>query len=600
MGFSDHVKVKFGADTKGFQEELGNAERMTKSFGNKFGKFFIGALGTAAIVKTTKDVIDFGAAIGDMALRLGTSTDFLQGLQYGAEQTGMKAQSATIAFQRFTRRTQEAREKAGPLRKTLEDLGIAFNHTNGVAKSTEELFKEFGERLSEMDNPAAKVKAAFQLLDTEGVALTQMFQKGAKSIDEYIDEATRLGMVMSGETIKGLRDVDGQMNALGRQFKVVWAEMLPPFLKVFEKLSKHLMNGMSVIKKYTEEILLLVGALATYKIASKAAAGVTVLATALKTLTGIAGGATVAFKTLDKAMKFSTVGIAVTGVLAVATALKKVHDKLNEGEKLWRNWTEETLKNARQKGEQLATTVKALAEELRTLQSEINVGAGNGPELSLVQQLENARQLRAEQKATNKEVKRRVELFDGLLVNYNATIKRMKEEGTNVALIAKQENYRLEIQQNLLQAKKDQLQADEQTAKINNDVKRLTKEVADLEYLRSQNLEKILFVQTDEQLALDRKLERVKALKQGGEEQLEIVKKEHEMQDMIRALIKDKGLSAEDALQLAKDTTTATEKEKQLLEKVKTDAEAIKKARSDSASSQEKTKNELEIGRAHV
>jgi len=237
MAFSKHVKFLFGADTKGVQQGLDKAERKVNKFSRAFKDRFIGAIGTAVIAKTTKDVIDFGASIGDMATRLGTTTDFLQALQYGAEQSGVKAEGATIALQRFTRRTAEARDKAGPLRDSLERLGIAFKDQAGNAKTSEQLFDEFTKALANMEDPAMKIRTAFQFLDTEGVALTQMFQKGGKTMSDYAKEAKDLGMIMSSETIETLRNTDGELKKMSRGFKVFASQALPPVVKFLRMAS---------------------------------------------------------------------------------------------------------------------------------------------------------------------------------------------------------------------------------------------------------------------------------------------------------------------------------------------------------------------------
>lgn len=232
MSFSNHVKVKFGADTKGFHGSLDKANKSVSKFGDTFKSRVVGVLGTAVLAKTTTDVINFGAAIGDMSVRLGASTSFLQTLQYGAEQSGVKAEGASIAFQRFTRRTAEAKAKAGPLRDALTDLGITMTDANGNAKSSEQLFREFGTALTTIDDPAKKVKTAFQFLDTEGVALAQMFVKGGKTLDDYGKEAKALGMIMEDDTITALRNADGELKKASRQFKVFASGIIPPVIKI--------------------------------------------------------------------------------------------------------------------------------------------------------------------------------------------------------------------------------------------------------------------------------------------------------------------------------------------------------------------------------
>ena len=126
MAFSDHMKVLLGVDAKGFNSGLSKAEKRAKGFGSMMQSKVLPFLGAAAFAKTAQSVIDFAAKIGDLSTRLGVSSDFLQKFQFAAEQSGVKADAASIALQRFARRTADAREKGGELKTELDKLGISF------------------------------------------------------------------------------------------------------------------------------------------------------------------------------------------------------------------------------------------------------------------------------------------------------------------------------------------------------------------------------------------------------------------------------------------------------------------------------------------
>ena len=211
MAFTDHVKTKIGADTKGLQDGLAQAEARAAKFKKVMTSRLAGGLGAAAFAAAAQKSINFGAAIGDLSDRLGVSAEFLQSMQHAAEQNGISADAAAIAMQRFTRRVAEAQANGGTLAETLNSLGIKMTDNQGNARNTEAMFNDFADALKNTENPAEKLRIAFQFLDTEGAALTQMFQKGKPSIAEYGEQARKSGLILRNDTVKALQDASGEL-----------------------------------------------------------------------------------------------------------------------------------------------------------------------------------------------------------------------------------------------------------------------------------------------------------------------------------------------------------------------------------------------------
>ena len=103
MAFTDHVKVKLGMDSKGFNNGLASAETRAQKFKKIMGSRLAGGLGAAAFIAATKKTIDFGAAIGDLSDRLGVSAEFLQTMQFAAEQNGSSTEEASKAMEKLSK-----------------------------------------------------------------------------------------------------------------------------------------------------------------------------------------------------------------------------------------------------------------------------------------------------------------------------------------------------------------------------------------------------------------------------------------------------------------------------------------------------------------
>ena len=227
MAFTDHIKVLLGLDTKKFKEGLVRTSARIKSFAKSAKGYLSGLVGTALVIKATKDVINFGASIGDLSDRLGVSSEFLQKFQYASSQAGVGTSEASIALQRFLRRASEAKAKGGELADILKQLGVEFEDTNGNALTGEQMFLKFADGLGKVQDPSEKLRLAFKFLDTEGVKLVQLFKSGKGEMEAFGQEAKKLGMILSNDAVKALQDASGKIEVFDRAWKVMLGEVAP-------------------------------------------------------------------------------------------------------------------------------------------------------------------------------------------------------------------------------------------------------------------------------------------------------------------------------------------------------------------------------------
>ena len=115
-----------------------------------------------------KQVIEYGDQIGKTADKVGLSTDALQELNFAAEQSGVSARTANMAWQRFARRAGEAAQGTGELVKVFEELGISTRDAEGSLKSTEELLYEYADAVANAETQQDKLRLAFKAFDSEG------------------------------------------------------------------------------------------------------------------------------------------------------------------------------------------------------------------------------------------------------------------------------------------------------------------------------------------------------------------------------------------------------------------------------------------------
>ena len=102
-----------------------------------------------------------------------------------------------------------------------------------------------------------------------------------------------------------------------------------------------------------------------------------------------------------------------------------------------------------------------------------------------------------------------------------------------------------------------------------------------------------------EEITLTRTLDKIKALKAGGEEALEVVKERHKMEDKIQRLMAQGGMTKEQATELAKKLVAAEAEELRLHEKIKEEQEEKVRLKDLEADREEIAKQLQEEARLH-
>lgn len=194
--------IKFGVsmDTRKLHKDVKVARSVTQKFVGhvKTSTAVVGALGTAAagafgvVVKSQFDAIDSLAKVSD---KLGITTEKLAGLRHAAEQSGVAQNTLDTALQRMIRRTSEAAKGVGEAQGAIKELGLDAKAL--AALSPDQQFAKIAGAMTNVKGQSNKVRLAFKLFDSEGVALVNTLKLGTTGLDQMQKEAQSLGLAIS-------------------------------------------------------------------------------------------------------------------------------------------------------------------------------------------------------------------------------------------------------------------------------------------------------------------------------------------------------------------------------------------------------------------
>jgi hypothetical protein len=201
--------------------------------------------GLGLLVKSSLQSID---VLGKTASKIGVTTQELQKLRFAADLAGVQTRTVDMALQRFTRRLSEAANDTGEAKDALKELGI-------TAKSFQELPLEqqmikLSDAFEGVDSQSERVRLAFKLFDSEGVAMVNVLQQGSEALREMFNEAESLGMILSTGSVRGVEQANDAFTKLKAIFKgltdSLTAALAPALTEMADSLS-------SSLKKMLEE-----------------------------------------------------------------------------------------------------------------------------------------------------------------------------------------------------------------------------------------------------------------------------------------------------------------------------------------------------------
>ena len=200
----------------------------------------------AGLFAMTKNVADSQAQVEEFGRRIGVSTEFLSEMAFAAEQEGIANQALNTSLQRLQRRLGEAADGTGIAVNAFQKLGIKLTDTTGKVRPLEKVFPEVAEALSKVEDPSKRAALAMKLMDTEGVKLLQIMDKGADGLQAYSDRAQELGIVVTESAAKSSKEFAGNLTDLQKSFsgvvRLLANELIPIFVPLLKGLTDSILE----------------------------------------------------------------------------------------------------------------------------------------------------------------------------------------------------------------------------------------------------------------------------------------------------------------------------------------------------------------------
>jgi len=218
-----------------------------------------GAAGIGLLVKSSLQSID---TLGKTAQKLGVTSQALQKLRYASNLAGVETRTVDMAVQRFTRRLSEAANGTGEAKDALKELGL--NAKELAKQPLDKQMLKLADAFDNVQSSGDKVRLAFKLFDSEGVAFVNTLQGGSAALQQMFQEAEGLGFILSSGAVKGVEETNDAMMKLGVMLggvrDQIVAGLAPAFRLIVDLIRNKLVdaikgeNGMGKIEDFAKTL----------------------------------------------------------------------------------------------------------------------------------------------------------------------------------------------------------------------------------------------------------------------------------------------------------------------------------------------------------
>ena len=201
----------------------------------------IAAVGSA-FVAAAKHAGDYTARIARNARQIGITAEQYQELEYAAEQAGIKQEVFFDNIRQFNSVIGRAADGSTEYEKKFRQLGISLKDGRGNLKNVNTLFNELADVFKNSKNDAAEAAAAFKLFGETGARLASVLNLGKEGLQKVRNEAHRLGIILSTQTVLAGEQFTKQLEKAKRIINslvvVIGSSLLPVVNQLLSKFAE--------------------------------------------------------------------------------------------------------------------------------------------------------------------------------------------------------------------------------------------------------------------------------------------------------------------------------------------------------------------------
>jgi len=245
LAATDKMTAVVSSAVKQSTAKLTAFEKSVNKIGANFTK--VGGLMTTAgvgvfegMVSLARQTADYGDSAIKTAQKVGMGVEAWQQLAYAAKLANVESDALATSMIQFNKTLSNA--FAGGNREVsdgLRSLGISIKDTSGKMRKQEDILKDIADVFSKTEDSAGKTTIATKLFGKSGAELIPLLNSGSASIEQLVEEALRLGIVIDEEAAKASEEFKDNLTRLQMSVQgfttVIGSALIPKIDQLVQK-----------------------------------------------------------------------------------------------------------------------------------------------------------------------------------------------------------------------------------------------------------------------------------------------------------------------------------------------------------------------------
>lgn len=207
------------------------------------------AVGISSLVKGLVALEDRVEKSMIEATKLGTSFQFMQQLEVAANRTGEGVETLRVGFTALLRNIDAARNGNAGIQKAFSDLGVTMEDLQ--TKTPEEIFKQVGNSLNSIEDPAMRTAAALKTVGENGGRLQPAF----RALKEAGEDIVRFNAQLDDFETAQISDMGKAFDDLSLATTGISQALLTPFSGMIESISAGLAAAFGILSRNIGSVL---------------------------------------------------------------------------------------------------------------------------------------------------------------------------------------------------------------------------------------------------------------------------------------------------------------------------------------------------------
>lgn len=236
--------ARFRADLQRAHGDFNRFTSQVRSSARALG----GAIGLGSLTLLTKQALDAGDALVEMAKRTGIGVEALQELQYAAKISGVEVGDLETGMRKLAVNLSEAaRGGSKEAAELFQRLGVSATTSAGGLKTVEDALGDIADAITRTKNPTEQADLAIKAFGRSGTQLLPLLQEGRAGMAALAVEARKAGAVMSTEAVEATARAKDEFDRLAKVLNTTLVEAVAaatPALSVFFELVREGARGL--------------------------------------------------------------------------------------------------------------------------------------------------------------------------------------------------------------------------------------------------------------------------------------------------------------------------------------------------------------------